>query len=84
MSVWVLIIMVVLKNGQVYAVTQTANDPQYNNKSSCETAGQLKADQEQLKVGLDNGTTYFKCDEITADQIRAATAGGNKQDGSTF
>jgi hypothetical protein len=85
MSLWTLIIVIVMKTGEVFAVAQVSNTPEYNNQASCEAAGTLKVDQEQIKIGSDNGTVFFKCQEITEAQINAATGkGSKKQDGSTF
>lgn len=68
--IWFIMLMVVHSDGQVEATTQYALDPQYNNEESCNKVGQQVADQAQLKVGLDNGKVYWKCESIPLDAVK--------------
>lgn len=76
MSIWFIVIATVLAGGEISIDTRYPNSPDYNNEKDCNEAGQAFVDQEQVKLGTNNGVIYFICREINSDEIRKATSKG--------
>jgi hypothetical protein len=71
--IWFIIMMVVNTDGSVNAGLHYPLQPQFNNEKSCNETGQTLADEEQLKVGLNNGKIFWKCEPILFDDIKSLT-----------
>lgn len=76
MSIWFIVLVTVLANGDVTVDTRYPNSPDFNNEKDCNESGQAFVDQEQLKMGTDKGIIYFICKEINSDEVRKATSKG--------
>ena len=71
--IWFIILTTVMNNGDVYTDVRPATTPEYNNEQSCNAAGKILVDQKQIEVGTSNGKTYYVCQVLSDDDIRAAT-----------
>jgi hypothetical protein len=69
--IWFIIMMVVNADGSVNAALHYPLQPQFNNEKSCNENGQTLADEEQLKIGLNNGTIFWRCEPIPYEKIKA-------------
>lgn len=76
MSIWYVILFTVLADGTATVDTRYPNKPESNNQKTCDEAGNYIMEQEQMKIGTNAGTVYYICKEITAEDIRNATKGG--------
>lgn len=70
MNIWFIIFMVVNSDGSVNATINYPLQPQYNNEAACNENGQKLADEEQLKIGLNNGTIFWRCEPVPYDAIK--------------
>lgn len=70
--IWFIVLNTLMNDGTLYTEIQYPLSPQFNNERSCNEAGQALVDQRQLEVGTKSGRTYFICQAITDEQIRAA------------
>lgn len=77
MSIWFIILVTVLADGTATVETKYPNKPEYNDEKTCNEVGNVFMQQEQMKVGSNNGTVYFICKEISAQDQRNATSKGN-------
>lgn len=77
MSIWYIILVVVMANGDATVDTRYPNTPQYNNEKDCNEVGNTLMEQEQMKIGTNAGTVYYICKQITPEEQRAATGSGN-------
>lgn len=77
MSIWYIILVIVMANGEATVDTRYPNTSQYNNEKDCNEVGELLMNEEQMKIGTTQGTVYFICKEITAQEQRAATSKGS-------
>lgn len=69
---WFIILVTVLTNGQVYSDVRPATDPKYNTEASCEEAGASFVQQEQTKIGSDNGKVFYVCEHFSEEEINKA------------
>lgn len=77
MSIWYIILVVVMANGEATVDTRYPNTSQYNNEKDCNEVGELLMNEEQMKIGTAQGTVYFICKEISAQEQKAATSNGS-------
>ena len=77
MSIWYVILFTVLADGKATVDVRYPNTPEYNNEKSCNEAGNLIMNEEQMKIGTNAGIVYYICKAITQDEIRKATSGGS-------
>lgn len=75
MSLWYIVLVYVLANGQVASDVRYPNDPTYNGVEVCNQAGDALMRLEQEKLGKE-GTVYYICKELTPEQYRKATVKG--------
>lgn len=71
--IWFIVLNTLMNDGTLYTEVQFPNTPEYNNEKTCNEVGQLLVDKKQLEIGTNAGTTYFICQSISAEKIRAAT-----------
>ena len=71
--IWFIVLNTLMNDGSLYTEVQFPRNPQFNNEQSCNEAGQALVDQRQLEIGTKSGVTYFTCQAVTNDQIKAAT-----------
>jgi hypothetical protein len=77
MSIWYIVLILVMADGEAKVDIRYPNSPQYNNEKDCNEVGALLMNEEQLKIGTSQGTMYFICKEITAQEQKAATTKGS-------
>jgi hypothetical protein len=77
MSIWYIVLVIVMANGEATVDTRYPNTPQYNNEKDCNEVGEILVKEEQMRVGTAQGTVYFICKEITAQEQKAATTKGS-------
>lgn len=77
MSIWYIILIVVMANGEASVDVRYPNTPQYNNEKDCNEVGNTLMQEEQMKIGTNAGTVYFICKQITEQEQKAATGSGN-------
>lgn len=83
MSIWYVILFTVLADGQATVEVRYPNTPEFNNEKSCNDAGNLLMNEEQMKIGTNAGIVYYICKAITQDEInRAQTKGGSANSGN--
>lgn len=70
--IWFIVLNTLMNDGTLYTEVQYPLSPQFNNEQSCNEAGQSLVDQRQLEVGTKSGRTYYVCQVISDEQIRAA------------
>jgi hypothetical protein len=75
--IWFIILMTVNSDGSVNATLQYPLQPQFNNEKNCLESGQALADQEQLKVGLNNGKIFWRCEPVGYDAIQKLVSGSD-------
>lgn len=73
--VWFIIMMSVNSDGSVSATLQYPLQPQFNNEKSCLESGQALADEEQLKIGSNNGKIFWRCEGVNFDAIQKLVTG---------
>lgn len=73
--VWFIMLMIVNSDGSVNATLQYPLKPQFNNEKSCLETGQILADEEQLKIGLNNGKIFWRCEPIPMDKLETLFTG---------
>ena len=71
--IWFIVLNTLMNDGTLYTEVQYPLSPQCNNEQSCNEAGQSLVDQRQLEIGTKSGRTYYICQVISSDQIKAAT-----------
>ena len=77
MSIWYIILVTIMANGDATVDTRYPLDPKFNNERDCNEVGDTIMREEQMKVGTSQGTVYFICKVITAEDQRKATSSGN-------
>ena len=77
MSIWYIILVTVLANGDATVDTRYPNSPEYNDQKQCNEVGEYLMREEQMKIGTNAGTVYFICKEITAEDQAKATRKGS-------
>lgn len=77
MSIWYVILFTVLADGKATVDVRYPNTPEFNNEKSCNEAGNLIMNEEQMKIGTNAGIVYYICKAITQDEIKRATTGGS-------
>lgn len=68
--VWFIMLMVSNADGTANAELQYPLQPQFNNEKSCNETGQILADETQLKIGLNNGKVFWKCEPVPMDKLQ--------------
>lgn len=68
---WVMILTVVLKNGDVHTDMRWPLNNQMNNESECRKQADNEAGKLQLKIGSDNGVVLFNCLPIPFKDIKS-------------
>lgn len=71
--VWFIVLNILMNDGTLYTEVQFPSKPEYNNEQECNVAGRALVDQRQIEIGTNSGKTYYICEVISPDQIRAAT-----------
>jgi len=71
--IWFIVLNTLLTDGTLYTEVQFPNKLEYNNEKTCNEVGQLLVDKRQIEIGTNAGKTYFICQSISPEQIRAAT-----------
>jgi hypothetical protein len=69
---WIIVLNIVMNNGDVYTEIQYPKTPEYNNEKTCNEVGQVLVDQRQIEIGTNSGKAYFTCKSITVKEIDAA------------
>lgn len=69
---WFIVLNTLMNDGTLYTDTRFPNSPEYNNEKSCNEAGQILVDEEQIKIGTNSGKTYYICRSVSIDDINAA------------
>ena len=79
-SIWLLVLVIVLNNGEVQTSVRFSTVPEYNNEQSCNEAGQAMADKEQSIIGIEKGKVYWQCNNASLDEmLRASRPKTNEQ-----
>lgn len=73
MTIWYIILVAVMTDGNATVDVRYPNTPQYNNEQTCNEVGNLLMEKEQMKIGTNAGTVYYICKSVTEDEIRKAT-----------
>ncbi len=71
--IWFIVLNTLMNDGTLYTEVQFPLNPQFNNEKSCEEAGQSLVDQRQVEIGTNTGVTFYTCQTVSSDQIKAAT-----------
>jgi hypothetical protein len=71
--IWFIVLNTLMNDGSLYTEVQFPNSPQYNNEQECNSAGRALVDQRQIEIGTNAGKTYYVCQAISPEQIKAAT-----------
>jgi hypothetical protein len=71
--IWFIVLNTLMSDGTLYTEVRFPDSPQYNNEKSCNDAGKIMVDEEQIKIGTNAGTTYYICLMMTPDNIKNAT-----------
>jgi len=73
MSIWYIILVTVMADGNATVDTRYPNTPEYNNEATCNEVGDQLMRAEQMKIGTNAGTVYFICKAISSQEIGKAT-----------
>ena len=77
MSMWYIILVTVMADGQASVDARYPNTPEYNNEKTCNEVGNMIMEQEQMKIGTNAGTVYYICKELTGEQIKKSLSKGS-------
>lgn len=77
MSIWYIILVTVMANGEASVDVRYPLNPKYNNEADCNQVGDTFMREEQMKLGTSQGTVYFICKVMTPEDQRKATSTGD-------
>lgn len=67
---WVMILVLVYKDGTVKTDMQFPLKPEYNDEASCSENAAMAAAEMQTRIGSDNAEVFFQCKSIDMDGAR--------------
>lgn len=68
-SLWIMVLVVILTNGDVKTELQWPLKPEYNSEASCNKNAELKANELLVKLGSNNARVFFQCQAVNVEDL---------------